>query len=622
MRLTLLTVINRFVIVLVLATMWAATSSSLHAATWEVGPGKQFSKPSDAANDLRIIDGDTVLISAGIYAGDVCYWTKNNLTITGVGGFSHLASGGAVAGGKGIWVLTGSAITIENIEFSGAACPDLNGAGIRLEGDGLTVRGCYFHDNENGILCGANPTSDVLIERSEFTNNGHGDGQSHNLYIGKIRSLTFRYNYSHHAKIGHCLKSRAAANYIIANRIMDESSGTSSYNIDLPNGGLSYVIGNLIQQGPNSPNSGMIAYEFEGASNPIQHLYLINNTIVNDRSNGTFVAISADVVPSRIVRIENNIFVGPGTPFSFTPTTDLNNLVTASDPLLVNRAGYDYRLQAGSPAINAGADPGSAEGYALLPNRQYVHPLNDQARATAGGAVDIGAYEFVSSLTPPPTVATPANGPTSPVTGTTAGLHVLGGPAGSEAGYTYTWSVVSAPFGGSASFTPNGTNAGRDATMTINRVGTWTVQVLITDPANATSTVSGPITVTVAATFTSLAVSGPATVAPNANATFSAIARDQFAQALASQPTMSWTATGGSVTSAGLFTAGAAVGPGRVSAANSGISNFSDLTITTSAPPAPVAAAPDTQGKCGLGGGVAAFALMFSLFFSGRRQRR
>jgi len=34
-------------------------------------------------------------------------------------------------------------------------------------------------------------------------------------------------------------KSRAYENVILYNRIMDEPDGTSSYNIDLPNGSLS-----------------------------------------------------------------------------------------------------------------------------------------------------------------------------------------------------------------------------------------------------------------------------------------------------------------------------------------------------------------------------------------------
>lgn len=368
-------------------------TNPLTAATLEVGPTKTYSVPSQAAAAAQ--DGDTILITAGTYPGDVCYWRAHKLTITGVGGFVHLASAGAVAGGKGIWVVAGNSTLIENIEFSGAACPDLNGAGIRLEGSGLTVRGCFFHHNQDGILADAGKDSDILIEHSEFSHNGAGDGYSHNLYIGSVRTLTFRSNYSHHAKIGHCLKSRAQTNYMIANRIMDEDDGTSSYSIDLPNGGLSFLIGNLIQQGPHSENPGIISVAAEGGTNTIQRLYLINNTIVNDgTAKSVFVNIGKATTLSRA---ENNILLGPGTAFNVMPTVNAHNLISNNDPGLIHRAAFNYRLQPGSVAINAGTDPGTADDYALLPLRQYLHPHNDEARSTSKSKVDIGAYEFTAS---------------------------------------------------------------------------------------------------------------------------------------------------------------------------------------------------------------------------------
>ena len=63
---------------------------------------------------------------------------------------------GAAAEGKAIWVIKGNNTRVANIEFSGAKVRDKNGAGIRQEGINLTVMGCYFHDNENGILAGRN----------------------------------------------------------------------------------------------------------------------------------------------------------------------------------------------------------------------------------------------------------------------------------------------------------------------------------------------------------------------------------------------------------------------------------------------------------------------------------
>lgn len=357
------------------------------AAELAVGPGKTYAKPSLAAAAAH--DGDTILIDAGTYTGDVCAWYADNLVIRGVGGRPHLVADGHHALGKGIWVFAGDNITVEDIEFSGAAVPDLNGAGIRLDGSGMTVRRCFFHGNENGILANAGATSDVLIEDSEFAGNGAGDGYSHNLYIGHVRTLTFRGNYSHGAKIGHNLKSRAATNRIIANRLMDEGAGTGSYTLNLPNGGLSFVIGNLIQQGPASPNSGIVTYGEEGSTNPDQHLYFVNNTVVNDLDRGTFLAIAAGTTGAVVT---NNLFIGPGTIVS--GTASLSHNLSGDGGLLIGRAAYDYRLAAGSAGIDAGTAPGVGSGTDLTPLLAYAHSAGTAARSTVGAAIDIGAYEF------------------------------------------------------------------------------------------------------------------------------------------------------------------------------------------------------------------------------------
>jgi Right handed beta helix region len=380
-----------------------------HAASGrllQVGPTRHLKTPSQAAAAAK--NGDTIEIDAGVYSGDVATWTRNNLTIRGVGGRAHLDAHGRSAQGKGIWVIQGANTTIENIEFSHAAVPDQNGAGIRQEGPGLTVRNCYFHDNENGILTGANPSSDILIENSEFARNGFGDGQSHNIYIGTVRTFTLRYSYSHLAKIGHLVKSRAQNNYILYNRLTDET-GTASYEIDLPAGGRSYIIGNLIQQSPTTDNETIISYSEEGGKNPVQELYVVNNTIVNDYAEGAiFVHVSGLPAASRLV---NNLFIGPGTVLQGQGTQTTN--LTTRNAHLVNQAAYDYHLTKGSPAINKGTPPGTAAGYDLTPKFEYADPLSATPRTVVGPAIDIGAYEYAKPAQPPAgaTPAAPDSGP-------------------------------------------------------------------------------------------------------------------------------------------------------------------------------------------------------------------
>ena len=115
-------------------------------------------------------------------------------------------------------------VVVENIEFSGASVPDQNGAGIRAEGVNLTVRNCYFHDNQDGILESNVAGSNILIEFSEFDHNGFGTGQAHNLYIGHASALTFRFNWSPGASRPSA--EIASQNYIYFNRLTDETGNS------------------------------------------------------------------------------------------------------------------------------------------------------------------------------------------------------------------------------------------------------------------------------------------------------------------------------------------------------------------------------------------------------------
>lgn len=356
------------------------------AAVLQVGPGRALTTPSAAA--AVAASGDTVEIDAGLYAGNAAVWTDSGLLIRSVGGFAHLRADGAYAQGKAIWVIQGDSTTVEGIEFSEASVPDMNGAGIRQEGDGLTVRGCFFHDNEEGILGGGGPASRVLIESSEFATNGFGDGFSHNVYISQhIQSLTVRFSYFHHAVIGHQIKSRANENYILYNRVMDETTGNSSILLDVPNGGTTIVVGNLFQQGPLAQNQVMLGYGLEGLTNPASDLYVVNNTFVNQRVGCTFVKVAAGATPAIV---KNNLFVGGGT-FLEGPGAVATSV---EGPLtdLVDAALFDYRLRAASAAVDSAGDPGFAGVFDLTPAFQYVHDLQGAPRPVLG-PLDAGAYE-------------------------------------------------------------------------------------------------------------------------------------------------------------------------------------------------------------------------------------
>jgi hypothetical protein len=366
-----------------------------------VGPTQQYTKPSQAAAVAQ--DGDDIQIDAGTYTSDTAVWSANNLTIEGVGGRAVLDDTGyAIPNRKGIFVITGANITVRNITFQGAhdgAGADRNWAGIRQQGGDLTVLDCAFLHNDDGILATPAPAyvdnSNLVVQRTEFGFNGYGDGFSHNMYVNQVGSFTLTDSYTHDSVVGHLIKSRAAKNVIEYNRIQD-NQGTGSYEVDLPNGGESYLIGNVIEQGPNTQNPNVVAYAEEGATNAVQKLYVVNNTLVNDRTaGGTFVWVSGTPADARVF---NNIFAGTGTTVSGAVTQNDHNLTTTA-AIFVDPAAGDYHLQAGAAAIDAGADPGTANGFDLTPRFEPTAPLQSTARPVVG-PLDLGAFEYAATQPP------------------------------------------------------------------------------------------------------------------------------------------------------------------------------------------------------------------------------
>lgn len=348
-----------------------------------VGAGQALATIAAAAAAAR--DGDTIEIEAGDYAGDVAVWKQDKLTIRGIPGKNgecpRLVAAGASAEKKAIWVVRGGAVTIDNIEFTGARVPDRNGAGIRFEKGRLTIRNCRFVDNENGILSGGGDGGGELdIENSEFGHNGHGDGYSHNLYVGALRRLRVTGSYFHHANVGHLLKSRAAENHILYNRLSDETGGRASYELEFPDGGIAYVIGNIIEQSATSENATLVSFGAEGYKWPKNELYLINNTLVDNRPpGGRFLVVKPG---AGAVHAFNNLLLGKGPLNSGIDGVFINNSnVDAESFVLAPR--HDYRIKPDSPLHRTYKTPGSANGIDLAPTREYVHPAATRALLTA-----------------------------------------------------------------------------------------------------------------------------------------------------------------------------------------------------------------------------------------------
>lgn len=252
-------------------------------ATLTVGANQQFRRIADAVAAAR--DGDVVLVQAGTYVNDFATVT-HRITLQGVGGMVRMVATVPPTNGKAI-LTTANDVTLDHFEFSGAKVADKNGAGIRYDAGNLTVTNSYFHDNENGLLAGADAQGTITIKDSEFGHNGNGNGNglTHNIYVGAVKQLTIQGCYIHDAVVGHEVKSRALSTAITGSRIQN-NAGNASYEIDLPQGGNALIQGNVIQQGANTSNPVMIAFGEEGNLNPGSTLAVRGNTVVNDKTGG------------------------------------------------------------------------------------------------------------------------------------------------------------------------------------------------------------------------------------------------------------------------------------------------------------------------------------------------
>ena len=236
--------------------------------------------------------GETIEIAAGRY--DLTdLKIPRDLNLTGQGKVTFFSSKPVA---KGLLnPLSGASIRVENIIFMGATAPDENGAGIRHEGDNLTIVNCVFQENENGILTTGADSGRIRIRGTSFLRNGFGDGYSHGIYVVRAVSLEISDSNFSGTKIGHHIKSLAARTRIINTRF-DDAAGQTSYAVDASKGGDVLIVDNVFFQAADADNSTIINYDLSrgGAA---AGLTIINNRITNRHHDGRLLRNATKLAP-------------------------------------------------------------------------------------------------------------------------------------------------------------------------------------------------------------------------------------------------------------------------------------------------------------------------------------
>ncbi|HON11382.1 MAG TPA: right-handed parallel beta-helix repeat-containing protein, partial [Chitinispirillaceae bacterium] len=226
---------NKTKTTLSIVLLLAVVLSSLDAATYLVGKGKDFTTLQDVAGrlkpgDIVLIDGDASYPS-GVYI-DRNGTEKDWITIRGVrseNGNRPVISGNSTYGIN----VSADFVTIEGLQISGLA------KGIGVFGNNIKVRDCIINDCNHGLIGYGTGTGNVTVEYCEFYGNGvpTGGATQHQIYMATDEiahpGATFRlqYCYLHDAVQGDNVKSRAERNEIYYNWM--ENAGSSGHGLGL-----------------------------------------------------------------------------------------------------------------------------------------------------------------------------------------------------------------------------------------------------------------------------------------------------------------------------------------------------------------------------------------------------
>jgi hypothetical protein len=331
--------------------------------------------------------------------------------------------------------------TFENFEVRNATF-----RGIYHQSDDLIVRGVVVHDCVNGLMGADNGSGSLLLEHSEFHDNGSGT-QAHQIYMATDEAthpgsvFRMQFCYIHDGTGGNNVKSRAERNEVYYNWI----EGGVYHELELigpdPAGGVpaglkredSDVVGNVLWK-KTTPSGGqanfyVVRFGGDGTGESSGRYRFVNNTVFMGSS-----AVFRLFDGLESVEMHNNVFhrpAGGAAPLVRTVEADWssgeviagqNNWVHSdltavpsqwtgtlrgTDPLFVGAGVNDLRPAAGSALANAGTPgPQSPQGHSFPsplfppgyepPVAVLSSPDSVVVRITLA-FIDIGAFEGSST---------------------------------------------------------------------------------------------------------------------------------------------------------------------------------------------------------------------------------
>lgn len=292
-----------------------ASPSLALAATYTVGPGKQYAQLSSVFNSNNLAPGDIVLVDGGTtYAGGIIVQGDDGGTAA-----NPVVIRWNRAVGSTRPLLQGGQHTIKfeqsnNVVFEGFEVTGGSSTCIFSEADNVTVRDSLIRDcPSHGILGADQNSGSFTLEYSEIRNSGAGTTR-HSIYM-QSDEVTFpgavfrmRYNYVHSATGGVLVRVRHERALIHYNWIENSVYGEMELigpDCDTQKGGWTPglkredadIVGNVIVHTNSWRNAIRAGGDLDGRSQG--RLRLVNNTIIFDRAgaaNAVMVQLGAGSV--------------------------------------------------------------------------------------------------------------------------------------------------------------------------------------------------------------------------------------------------------------------------------------------------------------------------------------
>lgn len=214
------------------------------ARTLEVGPGAAF--PDLAAAARAAQDGDTIHLAAGTYY-ECAVLPQAGLVIQGDGPGTVLTD--RVCQDKAALVLQGAGDTVRDLVLARARTSDGNGAGIRLEAQGLRVERVRFDNDQVGLLAGQAGDGTIWLSDCVFTGGGVGGETPHAAVVAGAVALLHVERSTVGAAEGGQVASDALRTELVDNRFETGAEPASAFAIRT--GGALDMRGNTLALGPN-----------------------------------------------------------------------------------------------------------------------------------------------------------------------------------------------------------------------------------------------------------------------------------------------------------------------------------------------------------------------------------